>query len=86
MVAINGFDESYGLAILGDDTDLSWRFKAYGAELYSSKNLANIFHLYHIQGVRASCDTEKHLERFTTRQKNNEFVCEEIYGVSKYVK
>lgn len=47
FVAINGFDESYGLSCLGDDTDLDWRFKANGCELFSSKNIANCFHLYH---------------------------------------
>ncbi len=47
MMAINGFDESYGESSLPDDMDIDWRFRAYGLELYSCKNVANTFHLYH---------------------------------------
>ncbi len=47
MIAINGFDESYGASSLPDDMDLDWRFRAYGLSLHSCKNVANTFHLYH---------------------------------------
>jgi cellulose synthase/poly-beta-1,6-N-acetylglucosamine synthase-like glycosyltransferase len=47
MLAINGFDESYGQLALPDDTDIQWRFKAYGLRLKSCKMAANVFHLHH---------------------------------------
>ncbi|MBA5762817.1 glycosyltransferase [Vibrio sp. 404] len=47
IMSINGFDESYGETAIGDDTDIEWRFRAYGLQLQSVKNIANVFHLYH---------------------------------------
>lgn len=47
IVAINGFDESYGQLALPDDTDIQWRFIAYGLKLKSCKMAANVFHLHH---------------------------------------
>ena len=47
IIAINGFDESYEPTTLGDDTDLSRRFQLYGCQLVSSKNIANVLHLWH---------------------------------------
>lgn len=47
MTAINGFDESYGETAVSDDTDLQWRFAAYGMQLKSCKFAAVILHLYH---------------------------------------
>lgn len=47
MVEINGFDESYGHTAVADDTDLQWRFEAYGMKMKSCKFAANIYHLYH---------------------------------------
>lgn len=47
MLAIDGFDESYGQLALPDDTDIQWRFKAYGLRLKSCKMAANVFHLHH---------------------------------------
>jgi glycosyltransferase involved in cell wall biosynthesis len=47
FMAINGFDESYAGTAIGDDTDLDWRFRAYGCKLKSCKNVSNVFHLWH---------------------------------------
>ncbi|MFA6144677.1 MAG: glycosyltransferase [Sulfurimonas sp.] len=47
MIVINGFDEWYGENSISDDTDLNWRFHAYGLEIKSCKNVANQFHLWH---------------------------------------
>ena len=81
FVAINGFDESYGLSILGDDTDLNWRFRDYGAELRSCKNVANVFHLDH---ARPSYDYDpaEDLRRFNERKAAHQFFCER--GISQY--
>lgn len=45
--AINGFDEDYILPAIGEDIDLTWRFKGLGYSLFSMRNLAVQYHLYH---------------------------------------
>lgn len=47
ILSINGFDEDYRLPAIGEDIDLSWRFKAAGCKLFSLRNLAVEYHLYH---------------------------------------
>jgi hypothetical protein len=37
MIAINGFDESYGETAVSDDMYLDWHFRAYGLKLKSCK-------------------------------------------------
>lgn len=75
FVAINGFDESLGLSCLGDDTDLDWRFKASGCKLVSSKNVANVFHLYHGHSTKAfeGYDPQEDYDRYIENQKENIF-------------
>src|SRR5688572_27266506 len=45
--AINGFDEDYVLPAIGEDIDLTWRFKGLGYSLFSLRNLAVQYHLHH---------------------------------------
>ncbi|MGR0279233.1 glycosyltransferase [Marinomonas dokdonensis] len=52
VIAINGFDESYGETSLPDDTDIEWRFRAYGLKVHSCKFAANQFHLHHSRSFR----------------------------------
>jgi len=82
MVAINGFDEGYGETSLSDDTDLDWRFRAYGLEIKSCKNVANQFHLWHPYNERdiGSFYWEKMIEN----QKNNRF--QTVSGISLHEK
>ncbi|WP_455206354.1 glycosyltransferase [Kaarinaea lacus] len=79
--AINGFDESYGLSILGDDTDLNWRFIDYGAQLKSCKNIANIFHLHHAR-PKYNYDPSEDLKRFNERKAAHLYCCEQ--GISQH--
>jgi glycosyltransferase involved in cell wall biosynthesis len=81
FIAINGFDESYGLSILGDDTDLNWRFVDYGAELRSCKNIANMFHLHHGRPTY-DYDPSEDLKRFNERKSAHQFYCE--FGINQY--
>ena len=81
FIAINGFDESYGLSILGDDTDLNWRFADYGAELRSCKNIANLFHLHHKRPTY-DYDPSEDLKRFNERKAAHQYFCE--HGVNQY--
>lgn len=81
FMAINGFDESYGLSILGDDNDLNWRFVDYGCELYSCKNAANQFHLYHTRPVY-DYDPTDDIRRFNERRSAKLYRCEQ--GIDQY--
>lgn len=81
FVAINGFDESYGLSILGDDTDLNWRFADYGASIKSCKNVANVFHLHHKRPVY-DYDFREDLRRFNERKSAHLYFCEQ--GINQY--
>lgn len=47
ILAIDGFDESYGETAVPDDTDLQWRLEAAGLRLKTCKLSANQFHLHH---------------------------------------
>lgn len=74
FIFINGFDEGYGGTALSDDTDLTWRFQAYGGTLKSCKNAANLFHLFHKVVNRGS--HTKEIELMKANKKNNKFICE----------
>lgn len=50
LLDINGFDEDYVHAGVGEDVDVEWRLKANGCKTVSMKNKAIIYHLYHPRG------------------------------------
>lgn len=74
MIAINGFDEGYGETSLSDDTDLDWRFRAYGLDIKSCKNVANQFHLWHPYNERDIGPFYRH--KMIDNQNNRRYVCE----------
>ena len=80
MLVINGFDESYGESSLPDDVDLDWRFQAYGLELYSCKNVANTFHLYHKKQNNPTSKEQR--ERFNKNKQEKKYICEQ--GLNKH--
>ena len=47
LLDINGFDEDYQKAGVGEDTDIEWRPKESGLNMKSIKNKAIVFHMYH---------------------------------------
>lgn len=49
ILKINGFDEDYKLPAIGEDVDITWRFLKLGLKLYSVRNLAVVYHLYHTE-------------------------------------
>lgn len=82
FVSINGFNEEYHPRfILADDADLTWRFEGIGCELYSSKNIANCFHLYH-ELLPGRIDTSKDKALYIENQKNKRYICK--VGLNKY--
>jgi cellulose synthase/poly-beta-1,6-N-acetylglucosamine synthase-like glycosyltransferase len=47
ILDVNGFDEDYVRACVGEDTDINWRLKTMGLCMKSMKNKAIVYHLYH---------------------------------------
>jgi GT2 family glycosyltransferase len=47
LVAINGFDQDYFFAGIGEDVDIEWRLLKFGLTEKSVKNKAIVFHLHH---------------------------------------
>jgi len=47
LEAINGFDEDYQTAGVGEDLDIEWRLKANDIRLKSLRHSAIIYHLFH---------------------------------------
>lgn len=70
---INGFNENYVGAGIGEDTDLQWRFLSVGVKYKASKNTLVQYHLYHgrenrqnsIEGAKILAETQKNNEWFT---------------------
>lgn len=69
---INGFDEDYTLPAIGEDIDLTWRFKAAGYELFSMRNIAVQYHLYHKENWTDQTENQKLMEQ---KQRSGKFVC-----------
>lgn len=72
ITAINGFDEDYILPAIGEDIDLSWRFKAAGYTHKSVRNLAVQYHLFHKENWVSQTENIKIMKN---KIKLNEFVC-----------
>lgn len=73
IVALNGFDESYGETAIPDDMDWDWRFTAYGLKIRSCKNVANMFHLKH--KIHDRGDASNQLQNMRIKMNNNQYVC-----------
>lgn len=74
LLAINGFDEDYVRAAVGEDTDIEWRLKMYGIGSKSMKNKAIVYHLYHKKGYSVE-GVEKNRELLREKLEANNFVC-----------
>ena len=49
LVEVNGFDEDYQRAGVGEDVDIEWRLLQNGLTLKSLKFKAIVYHLYHVR-------------------------------------
>jgi cellulose synthase/poly-beta-1,6-N-acetylglucosamine synthase-like glycosyltransferase len=80
ILTVNGFDEDYDRAGVGEDFDIDWRLKKYGLKTRSLKGKAIVSHLYHDLNYNAS-DTE-HVEKLMAEKKiNGESFC--VNGIVK---
>jgi GT2 family glycosyltransferase len=69
---INGFDEDYILPAIGEDIDLTWRFRRAGLELFSVRNTAVQYHLYHKENWVDQSENQKMMDEKISR---DEYVC-----------
>lgn len=72
IYAINGFDEDYTRPAIGEDIDLTWRFKKAGYRLSSLRNMAVQYHLHHPENWT---DQEENIKMMREKQSQNEFIC-----------
>lgn len=47
LLAVNGFDEDYVLAGIGEDVDIEWRLRTAGIQIKYVKHLPIVYHLHH---------------------------------------
>ena len=71
--AINGFDEDYKFAAIGEDIDLTWRFKGLGFPLVSLRNLAIQYHLCHPENY--SPDKSENIQMMSRKLRQREYIC-----------
>jgi glycosyltransferase involved in cell wall biosynthesis len=72
LLEVNGFDEDYVKAGIGEDVDIEWRLKAVGVALRSLKFKAVTYHLYH----------KAHYDQATVRE--NEALCRRKREAGRY--
>ncbi len=74
LETINGFDEEYIEPSVGEDYDLVWRFQHFGIEMKSVRNLANVFHLWHLRRWSDEVN-KKNKEILNLKRDNKEYFC-----------
>lgn len=80
LLQINGFDEVYVFATVGEDDDVEWRLKGIGLQKHSMKNKAIVYHLYHKRTYNQQ-GTQINQKLMQERIKAKRFICTE--GVDK---
>jgi len=74
LLKINGFDEDYVLAGVGEDVDIEWRLRKSNCKIYYVKHLAIVYHLFHT--VHYDSDTvNKGLEMLATKHQLGDIFC-----------
>ncbi|MBU0699939.1 glycosyltransferase [bacterium] len=76
LMKINGFDEDYLHACIGEDVDLEMRLKKAGGVRFASvKNRAIQYHLYHERGNNRAIEFEINNKLFEEKKKNIDYRC-----------
>lgn len=78
IMSINGFDEDYKLPAIGEDTDITWRFKESGYKLFSVRNYAVQYHLNHKKNW---AEQNINLSIMEDKKKKNQVRC--LNGIEK---
>ena len=80
LLQINGFDEVYVHATVGEDDDIEWRLMGIGLQKYSMKNKAIVYHLHH-KRTYSQEGTRINQKLMQERIQAKQFVCKD--GVKK---
>lgn len=83
LLEVNGYDEDYVRAGVGEDDDISWRLLQLGLKTKSVKNRAIVYHLFHPRGY-SSEGVKANGEILKERIKANQIVC--LNGLKKIKK
>ncbi|MBK9744438.1 MAG: glycosyltransferase [Saprospiraceae bacterium] len=74
LIDINGFDEDYVTAGVGEDVDIEWRLLAKGLKLYSIRFAAIQFHLHHKENYN-NMDVETGKKQLAAKMQIGSIVC-----------
>jgi glycosyltransferase involved in cell wall biosynthesis len=74
LLDVNGFDEDYVRAGVGEDNDIEWRLEANGLKKKSIKNKAIVYHIFHQRGY-AEEGVLKNFKLFKLKQEDNNIRC-----------
>jgi GT2 family glycosyltransferase len=74
LIAINGFDEDYQKAGVGEDVDIEWRLKQIGIKLLFLKFGALTFHLFHKENYSQE-DVNFNFNLFKEKKKIGDSYC-----------
>lgn len=80
LIQVNGFDEDYIKAGVGEDVDIEWRLLKSGIKLANIKHLAIIYHLHHLQGY-SDADVNINYALMTQKQSVGHIAC--LNGLQK---
>lgn len=75
LYKVNGFDEDYVRASVGEDNDIEWRLKKIGVRGKSLKNKAIVYHLYH-KGKYSKEDLFFNKRILKNKKEKNKWFCE----------
>jgi glycosyltransferase involved in cell wall biosynthesis len=80
LIRLNGFDEDYQYPGFGEDTDIAWRAKKAGLEVFSVRYKAIEFHLDHARPDREN-EVSKSELLFEQKKQRSDFRC--LNGLEK---
>jgi cellulose synthase/poly-beta-1,6-N-acetylglucosamine synthase-like glycosyltransferase len=80
LLRLNGFDEAYTYPGFGEDTDIEWRGKKAGMEVFSMRYKAIQYHLDHPRPDRED-EVSKSQQLFESRKDRTDFRCQD--GIEK---
>mgnify|MGYP000633900986 CR=1 FL=1 len=74
LLQVNGYDEDYTAAGVGEDTDIEWRLEAMGLKKKSMRNKAILYHLHHPRSYGEDA-VEANLKMMEEKKAQNLIVC-----------
>lgn len=80
LIEVNGYDEDYVHAGVGEDVDIEWRLESLGYTKKSMKNKAIVYHIYHPRSYGED-KVQANLQMFYKKQKEGNLKC--LNGIEK---